>query len=168
MRGIDPRLQLSAVGILETAKPEFGQSMSDRALGAAREECAVPHLHGAFATDDLAAHLVAVGGVDEGLDLHEYAAARGEEHEDRVEFAVGCAGPGPSGHDLDGGVVVVQQPAVDVDLVDRGVGQRARGRQPVRREGIAMRVVDDQRLPDRCHRLLECDVAGIESPHEAQ
>ena len=122
--------------------------MADRALGATGEVRAIAHLHRAVAADDLAPHLVAIGGVDEGLDLHDRATARGEQHEDRIELTLRGARAGAPGHDLHGGVVVVEQPAVDVELMDGHVGHGHRGGQAVRREGIAVDVVHQERLAD--------------------
>ena len=142
--------------------------MADRALGAPGEVGAVAHLHGALAADDLAAHLVSVGRVDESLDLHDRSPQRGEQHEDRVELPLGRARPGAPGHDLHGRVVVVEQPAVDVDLVDGGVGEGSRRGQAVRREGVAVDVVHDERSADAGNRCLEREIARIESAHEPQ
>ena len=77
MCGIDPGLELAPVGILEPPEPQLGQVMADGALGPAGEIGTVAHLHGALAADDLAAHLVSVGGVDEGLHLNKHSATRG-------------------------------------------------------------------------------------------
>jgi len=86
----------------------------------------------------------------------------------RIEFALRGAWAGATGYHLHGGVVVVEQPAVDVDLVDRRVGESAGCGEPVRREGIAVHVVHDERLANARKGLLQCDVARIEPAHEAQ
>ena len=166
MRRIHPRLQLPPVGLAEAPQPELGYVVPDRTVRSSRDEGSVAHVDGAAAGDDLAPHLVAVACVDEGFDLHERPALGREDDQHRVEFPLGSVRPRSSDDHLDRGVFIVQKPPIDIDLMDRGVGQRARAGQAIGRECVAVHVVHDQRCAHRRDRRLQVHVSRVEAAHE--
>ena len=129
--------------------------------GAQLERPVLPH--------HLAADVVAVARADEGLDVDDPPAGRLEQQQLRV------AQPGPGaarrarrehGHARD---LVVEQPARDVDLVHRRVGEDHRRVEELVDADVAVRAVHQQRRADlpRVQAGLEVDVAGVVAAHEA-
>ncbi len=168
--GVDPGLQLDPVGVGEPRAPVGG--IADP-VSLSRVE---PHPGGLGQADrpgladDLAADVVAVAGVQERLAGAQHAVSGPQVDQLRVLqplVDLRRAARRHPGHLDDRGT---QQPRHDVELVDRGAGDREL-RGGVRGTAHAPAdVVHQHRRADRpvVDRLAQLHVAGVEPAHEAQ
>ena len=126
LAGVDPVLELDVVGFREALRPVMADGGHTSVIGAHHCVRRLGEIEDAFLADDLAADIVSVVGEYEGLDFDVCTGLCGQVHDLGILAVSGVSGAAGE-YDVDFRVVLAEQPAEAVDLMDHGVLNRHGG-----------------------------------------